>query len=121
MRTDNRSFFASALAIVLCATLMLQSSEAREKPRRDGAREAKGERMRTLMPSPESIDFIHELADRTGRIAAADELNGETIQFVGFVKLDRGHEPDGPGLVLEEGQTLAVFRVANSHTNLNNS
>ena len=110
MRNYNR-FCSLALALALFGTLMLESTQAREKPRADGAREARGERMRPLTPSPETIDFIHELADRTDRIAVSDELNGETIHFVGFVKLDRGHEPDGPGLILEEGQALAVFRV----------
>ncbi len=98
----------SILAVAISITLALQTTQAREKP---GAGEGKMGRMKTLMPPPESIDFIHDLADRTGRIGVTDELNGETIQFVGFVKVGRSHEPDGPGLALEEGQALAVFRV----------
>ena len=96
------------LAVAISMTLVLQTTQAREKP---STGEGKLGRMKTLMPPPESIDFIHELADRTGRIGVADELNGETIQFVGFVKVGRNHDPDAPGLVLREGQALAVFRV----------
>jgi hypothetical protein len=98
----------SILTVAISIMVGLQASPAREKP---GPGVGKTMRLKPLMPPQESIEFIHELADRTGRIGVIDELNGETIQFVGFVKVARSHEPDGHGLVLEEGQALAVFRV----------
>ena len=108
MTNHNRRFFSFVMAAALFVAFALQA-QAREKPLADGA--SKMERMRSFMPPPESLNFIHELAERTGRIGVADELNSQTIQFIGFVRVGRGHEPDGPRLVLEEGQAMAVFRV----------
>ena len=117
MGIHNSGFFSFTLAIAFSGAFTLQSLEARGKPteargkpsRVEDTDETEQRRRPTL--SEDSIDFIRELAGRSEGIAGLDDISPETIQFVGFVKPNRDIEHRGPGLVLEDGQSLAVFRV----------
>ena len=101
-----------ALAMALSTALLLQPVEGQKRRSRpEGPRKGTEEREPQAMLAPESMDFLHELAERTGRMSVVDELNEETVQFVGIVRLGRSHEPREGGLVLDEGRSLAVFRV----------